>query len=129
MSWDEDIAWAAGFYEGEGSVTLIGGRLALQIKNNDPQPLATFRAAVQAGTIYGPYGPYPGQRLGRNPFWVWVAHQRVALSVLRTLAPWLSRRRLGQGLDALAAVRGPAGSEFDLAYSWLREVHARASKS
>jgi hypothetical protein len=32
-SWDEEIAWAAGFFEGEGSITLHGPRLALSIKN------------------------------------------------------------------------------------------------
>jgi hypothetical protein len=61
MGRDERIAWAAGFYEGEGSVTLIGGRLAVQIKNNDREPLERFRTAVEAGKIYGPYS-YPEVR-------------------------------------------------------------------
>jgi hypothetical protein len=124
MCWSERIAWAAGFYEGEGSVTLSGGRLALQIKNNDREPLERFRYAVEAGKIYGPYA-YSGGRLGRRPFWIWVAHSGSALGVVRLLTPWLSQRRLAQILDALAKLETPPGSEFDLAYSWIREVRER----
>jgi hypothetical protein len=121
VGWHDRIAWAAGFYEGEGSVTLVAGRLTVQIKNNDREPLERFRAAVEAGTIYGPYS-YPGGRLSRKPFWVFVAGGGAALNIVRAIAPWLSQRRLGQILDALARIDGPSGSEFDLAYSWVREL-------
>jgi hypothetical protein len=124
VSQETQIAWAAGFYEGEGSISLVGGRLALQIKNNDLEPLEHFRVATEAGKIYGPYS-YRRGRMSRNPFWVWVAQGAAALAVTCSLAPMLSQRRLGQVLDALARLEVPVGSDFDVAYTWIREVRHR----
>lgn len=125
--WDQEIAWAAGFFEGEGSTTLHDGRLALQVKNNDLEPLEHFRRAVEAGEIYGPYAYH--DRLGKNPFWIWVAHGGGALGVMRVLAPWLTERRLGQMLDTLAKVRGRYASAADDAYSWIRDVRRQRQSS
>ena len=126
-SWHEEIAWAAGFFEGEGSVTLHGKRLAVSIKNNDLDPLVRFRRIVQSGKVYGPY--QYASRLGRNPFWFWVAQQDAALAVLQDLAPWLTRRRLAQALDALAKLPVPPGSPTDLAYTSLWQLRRRGDET
>ena len=55
MHREVDLAWAAGFFEGEGSVTMHGPRFVAQIKNNDAETLARFRVCVEAGRIYGSY--------------------------------------------------------------------------
>lgn len=59
MSWfDPEVAWAAGFFEGEGSITTSNGRLIVRIHNTDLEPLEGFARIVVFGEIYGPYGGY-----------------------------------------------------------------------
>jgi hypothetical protein len=80
--WELGIAWAAGFFEGEGSVTRHGTQFALQIKNTDLEPLERFRNAVEAGTIYGPYWYDDSAIVRRKAFWLWIVHS-VVLSELK----------------------------------------------
>jgi hypothetical protein len=119
----EELAWAAGFFEGEGSITQSNGRPLLQVRNNDPAPLHRFRRAVQAGKVYGPYTTRT--RMSRKPFWQWAATGCDGLDVLRMLSPWLSERRLGQAFDMLAIARGVSEAAADELYLWLRESHKR----
>lgn len=60
----EELAWAAGFFDGEGYVGAIrrdcpqgiNTRLLLSIAQTCPDPLMRFRAAVgNAGNVTGPY--------------------------------------------------------------------------
>ena len=122
-SWDEEIAWAAGFFEGEGSITVHNARPALQIKNNDLETLAHFRHAVEAGKIYGPYRH--ATRLGNASYWMWIAQGEEALGALALMVPWLTRRRLDQALVTLAKVRGPAEASSDAMYSRIVRVVAQ----
>lgn len=62
-----ETAWAAGLFEGEGS---IGKRL--QLKMVSVESVRRFHAAIGVGAVYGPYGPYPSQ-LGSKPYWQWTA--------------------------------------------------------
>lgn len=69
-------AWAAGFFDGEGSVKLHynkyqGNRgrpqLWLSINQCSAIPLTRFRRAVGVGKVYGPYNlTYKGNR---RPYW------------------------------------------------------------
>ena len=64
-----ELAWAAGFFDGEGCVrwrtcketrnnrTREYGSFSLQIAQVHREPLDRFAAAVGAGKVYGPYQP------------------------------------------------------------------------
>ncbi len=62
MSKQTEIAWAAGFFDGEGTTAVIKAkgrvhfRLSLSITQFDPDSLHRFQKAVGAGRVYGPYG-------------------------------------------------------------------------
>src|SRR5207245_5183125 len=49
----EDIAWAAGLFEGEGSITQSGGRVRLSLKMTDEESVRRFAKIIQRGTVYG----------------------------------------------------------------------------
>jgi hypothetical protein len=86
------IAWAAGLYEGEGTVTRCGGYLRLSIRMTTEEPVRRFQAVVNCGTVYGPYQNGPG----RKPVWMWVGVGEDALDVADLLRPWLSAPRRAQ---------------------------------
>jgi hypothetical protein len=95
----EEIAWAAGDFEGEGCITESGGRLITRITNTDDSVLERFRDAVDAGTIYGPYERHERDGFDRKPVFVWVAAEDAALDVLALLGRWLSSRRLERAYE------------------------------
>lgn len=55
MSDETEVAWAAGFYDGEGSCTAGPGHILLAIVQTDREPLERFARAVGVGRINGPY--------------------------------------------------------------------------
>jgi len=67
----EELAWAAGFFDGEGYVGHMNhldkrdGRLysspKLSVGQVRREPLNRFALAVGVGSVRGPYGPYKGQ--------------------------------------------------------------------
>ena len=51
-----ELAWAAGFFDGEGSVyTTKQPQILACVYQNTPEPLERFREVVGFGKIYGPY--------------------------------------------------------------------------
>jgi hypothetical protein len=90
------IAWAAGLYEGEGTATRCKGRLRLSIKMTNEETIRRFAAAVNCGTVYGPYKPSSRDGYARKPVWVWLAECDDAWSVAELLRPWLSAARRSQ---------------------------------
>jgi hypothetical protein len=94
-----EVAWAAGFFEGEGTITQSGGRLVVRLNNTDPEPVYRFANIVGFGEVYGPYQYEQPDRRKRKPFWVWLAEEYEGLEVLELLWPWLSGRRHCQALD------------------------------
>lgn len=106
MASSEQVAWAAGLFEGEGSITHTRTDLQLTLVNTDLEIVQRFDAIVARGKIYGPYvrGYTDGCR--RKPRWLWVAKGDAAHDVLDLLGPWLSARRREQarvhGVDLAA---------------------------
>jgi hypothetical protein len=61
-----------------------------------------FEEVIGGGEIYGPYGPYRGQ-MGSNPRYYWAIRGHEAVDrVFTMLQPWLSDRRMSQGVQVLA---------------------------
>ena len=103
MDIQTEIAWAAGFWDGEGCAwrglrtdkhnRTYSKRGAL-ICQNDPEALRRFISAVGAGRIYGPYHP-PGRK---NEYYQ--MHLRIpeAISVFTKMWPYLSSIKKKQAL-------------------------------
>lgn len=94
---EADWAWAAGFYEGEGSITYSftnqrqTGMMRMQIGQKDREPLNRWLYVVRCGKINGPY-----ERDAR-PIYYWQMGQRDEIArIYHKISPWLSQRRKGQ---------------------------------
>jgi len=103
-----EIAWAAGLFDGEGSMYISGrDSTTLEVPQSSavgvPEVLVRFRAAVARGRINGPYPPRsPWSRL---PQFRWTARSRAEISdVLNLLWPHLSLIKREQALAVSASV-------------------------
>jgi hypothetical protein len=92
----QEIAWAAGLFDGEGSITHTDRDLQLLLKNTDVELVRRFAAIVERGRVYGPYTHESRDGYRRKPFWMWLAKGDAAHDVVDLLASWLSQRRLEQ---------------------------------
>lgn len=90
---DTDIAWAAGFFDGEGSILLrkytvknhIQWTLRLVLVQKDPAPLYEFQTIVGGlGTVH---------RRETRPITVWEVASHEAEIALRTLYPYLRAKQ------------------------------------
>ncbi|HEX9696833.1 MAG TPA: LAGLIDADG family homing endonuclease [Actinomycetota bacterium] len=66
----ESLAWAAGFFDGDGCFSAASARIAT-ITQVDREVLERFQATVGFGTIYGPYENSGARRETRQPFSFW----------------------------------------------------------
>jgi hypothetical protein len=96
---DPEVAWAAGLFEGEGTITQSRGRLVVRVKNTDEEVVYRFANIIVFGMVYGPYNHQGNDGFRRKPCWVWLAEEYEALEVLELLWPWLSGRRKSQAMD------------------------------
>lgn len=104
-----ELAWAAGFWDGEGSAYLTGSirrrkrqpqaRINQSSTTGVPEVLLRFRNALGFGAIRG-----PDLVEGREPLYRWVASSRERVhAVLTQLAPWLGdvkSRQLSEVLNS-----------------------------
>jgi hypothetical protein len=95
-----ELAWAAGFFDGEGSVYFTGKYITLAITQADRRPLDRFRAALDLGTVRGPY------RLEKSPYFVYTAGVYEIQPVIEKLWPLLSEPKREQITNAKAKARG-----------------------
>jgi hypothetical protein len=67
-----EIAWAAGFFDGEGTVRISSNRNYLAVQQNKPEPLLKLQT-IFGGNVHGPYTrtrkAFPNKP--QNPYWVW----------------------------------------------------------
>lgn len=106
-----ELAWAAGFFDGEGYVgfpkenTLLRnkkrlyGNFRLAVSQVHREPLDRFLAAVGEGKIYG---PYQNRRGKHKDHFVFNAYGNKGVRVFNRLRPYLSAIKLREG-DAAAA--------------------------
>jgi hypothetical protein len=52
---EEQIAWAAGLFDGERSITLSDDVLHVRTRNTDLELIERFRDTIGVGAVYGPY--------------------------------------------------------------------------
>ena len=105
----ENLAWAAGFTDGEGCFCINSstdkwhkrGRSIFSIGQVDRRALDRFKQIVGVGKIYGPYGPYNGTQATHPHFQfdVYGFEQVQALTAL--LWTWLGPVKKAQAKSVL----------------------------
>lgn len=97
-----ELAWAAGFFDGEGhtrrrGAATRGGGLGVHINQNDRRVLDRFAAAVGRGNV----GTY--KQANGSTMYAYRVHSRDAAEVLAAIWPWLSEMKRVQAEAALEA--------------------------
>jgi hypothetical protein len=93
------IAWAAGLFEGEGTIVDSTGSVQLRVKMTDLDVLEKLLDVFGVSAIYGPYES--GSRDGhvRKPHWIWVYTEPFVRKVFEAMAPWLGARRIARARE------------------------------
>lgn len=104
-----ELAWAAGFFDGEGSIYVhhikrhkggTTGRyyaitsVEISVAQSDKRPLNRFLNIINIGRIAGPYQP---KYRNAKPYWYWKTAGRPSVhAVLSLLWPYLSEPKKEQ---------------------------------
>lgn len=88
------LDWAAGFFEGEGTVYIKKAkrsgdkyhRFVLSTCQVDKEAIDKFYVCVGVGAVRGPYGPYSGNR---QPHYQWSVENDEAVKLANRLLPFL----------------------------------------
>jgi hypothetical protein len=105
---ENEIAWAAGFFEGEGSISWQGGP-RLQMTSTDKDVLLRVQK-VFGGEIYELNGGVPrSEDVGRYPSrkvqWKWCQGGYAGLKTLLEILPWLGERRTQKANEVMRMCR------------------------
>jgi hypothetical protein len=101
MTYDRcELAWAAGFFDGEGSFKLGDHKYAqATIDQVDPEVLYKFQASVGFGVVSGPYTKKNPAHL---PQYRWAVYRfDLTQQVLILLWPWLGSVKRAQAIKIL----------------------------
>jgi len=102
-----DLAWVAGFLEGEGFFTRQTSargyiRVVIGASSVDKDVLERLARTVPHSRVNGPYMPAEGAR-GKRPVWRWsICVRSPTVELAKQMRPLMSRRRQEQ-IDALLA--------------------------
>lgn len=101
----ENLAWAAGLFEGEGSIgrhnLKRGGRpqWRMTMASTDEDVLRRFHEIVGVGHISG---PYCHKNPKHKPYWQWCNIRRAwVFALLVAFWPWLCMRRREKAAQAI----------------------------
>lgn len=83
---ENELYWAAGFFDGEGTIGYHPGKKAIYMKvvQVANEPLERFQKAVGGGKVYGPYKQ--GRKETWRPIYMW---QCTKLSEVRRISALL----------------------------------------
>lgn len=113
----EELAWAAGFFDGEGSVGVYGaGSTMVSITNTHHLTVLWFR-----DHFGGSIRPLLRSCLTQKPAWQWTLTGPVARRWLSTVLPWL-HEKAAQAEIARGMVFGPGRRRFTMEYRWQRDL-------
>lgn len=91
----QNLAWAAGLFEGEGSISANG---RMRIKMTDRDVLILFRLVVQCGTVHGPYQP---SGLGKKLVYEWTVQGKDAFDLMADFQLFMGERRSKRIIEVL----------------------------
>jgi hypothetical protein len=101
---DTELAWAAGFLDGEGSFGNYGENKRDSKRRYRIQAVQVRREALDrlqealGGAVRGPYGPYSGNR---QPYYSWQIFASEAKEATEALMPYLCSQKREQAIAAL----------------------------
>src|SRR4051812_26332323 len=107
-----DLAWAAGFFDGEGTFSDIRGSPGASIAQVSLECLDIFAQCVGAGTIKGPIAKATAQ-MNRQPQYIYYAYGPRARQVFSLMWPWLGPYKRSQGLRRGLAEPTDQTASFD----------------
>jgi hypothetical protein len=96
----ENLAWAAGLFEGEGCLTTHGKNMTALINSTDKDVIERFHSVIGFGSINGPY--QSKVKASYKPYWRWrcgsFEHVQATIGLL-----WkhLGERRKQRAMDLL----------------------------
>ena len=99
MATEEEIAWAAGLFEGEGCFSYSQRRARASMSLTDLDVLERFQRVVGCGAIGI---ANKGWRPHHKQAWQWWGNGDDFVKVLALLEPWLCERRRATGQRVLA---------------------------
>ena len=102
----EEIAWAAGLFEGEGWFSLDAGQPIMGMQMSDYEVLERFASVVKLGKIY--YRKprvYSYERINaRKEQWAWrLSKKDDILHLIKLFRPWLGSRRIARAEELIEA--------------------------
>lgn len=141
----ENLAWAAGLFEGEGCITISGKpphgrRVVLELGMTDEDVVRKFGAIMGVGHVGGPYHPRT-RPLHHKSHWRWtVTGGKQAQAVLAALWPFLCSRRQAKAIEAIKFFASqqvwtgnrkhcPKGHEYTLENTYLLTRGGRACRA
>jgi hypothetical protein len=93
------IAWAAGLFEGEGSIQILGDSVRLYVAMTDEDTIKRLREVLGVGGVCLRYCGRP------KPLYTWHLNKRADVeSVLNLFLPWLGVRRSLRARQALEVI-------------------------
>lgn len=97
---DAEWAWAAGLFEGEGCISIVGRRVQLSLNMTDEDVVRRLHCVVGVGAVYGPLQP---RMAHYKPQWRWTVSSRADVAlVLSMFWPWLGDRRKTKAREIFA---------------------------
>lgn len=100
MITESDLAWCAGFFEGEGTLVFTSGHLEFKITQVYLEPLEKFMNIMGGVRILGPY------KNGRSqvPIYSMNSYLYHDIKIIyNAMLPWLSERRIEQAQKAFSS--------------------------
>lgn len=135
----EGLAWAAGLFEGEGSIICrrqcVKGRdydqWSLTLASTDLDIIERIHKIIGFGHITGPYHP----KGSTKPVWNWrITKASHTYAVLVALYPWLGERRRARAQECLEALGSKPVKRCDRGHLWrpasvkVRPIDGRATR-
>jgi hypothetical protein len=83
----EELAWAAGFFDGEGcfSYSEAGQYVCISITQSERHPLDRFCEAVGTGKVHGPYRQHQRDRWSKKPQYVFRSNGHDAVQAIAAM--------------------------------------------
>ncbi len=108
---ETDLAWAAGFFDGEGCIARSTTPV-VTVSQAHLECLDIFANVVGTGTLKGPYEKSTAT-MQRKPQWIFYAYGRDARATYDLLEPWLGAYRREQAAKAFQTpIQKPLSGSF-----------------
>lgn len=97
----DNLAWAAGLFEGEGWIRVKPAHVELGLKMTDEDVVRRFAEVLGIGYVDGPIQPSGNRKL----IWTWHLAQGEFVRVfLEAIEPWMGKRRTAKIKEAYIAL-------------------------